>query len=87
MPFCAVVRSPLHPAALAFVSFGKVLVRVRVLVTLFFLEVAPLCSGWGRKEVGKTQKSLGRVGRSGSTKGRKKDLLRTITPFFTEVGR
>ena len=31
-PFCAVVRSPLHPAALAFVSFGIVLVRVRVRV-------------------------------------------------------
>ena len=29
-PFCAVARSPLNPAALAFVPFGIVLVRVRV---------------------------------------------------------
>ena len=28
--FCAIVRSPLNPAALAFVPFGIVLVRVRV---------------------------------------------------------
>ena len=29
-PFCAIVRIPLNPAALAFVPFGIVLVRVRV---------------------------------------------------------
>ncbi len=29
-PFCAIARSPLNPAALAFVPFGIVLVRVRV---------------------------------------------------------
>ena len=31
-PFCAIARIPLHPAALAFVPFGIVLVRVRVRV-------------------------------------------------------
>ena len=31
-PFCAIVRIPLNPAALAFVPFGIVLVRVRVRV-------------------------------------------------------
>ena len=31
-PFCAIARSPLNPAALAFVPFGIVLVRVRVRV-------------------------------------------------------
>ena len=30
--FCAIARSPLNPAALAFVPFGIVLVRVRVRV-------------------------------------------------------
>jgi hypothetical protein len=32
-PDCATHARPLHPAALAFVSYGKVLVRVRVLPT------------------------------------------------------
>ncbi len=32
LPFCAIARSPLNPAALAFVPFGIVLVRVRVRV-------------------------------------------------------
>ena len=32
LPFCAIARIPLNPAALAFVPFGIVLVRVRVRV-------------------------------------------------------
>ena len=40
LPFCAIARGPLNPAALAFVPFGIVLVRVRVKLDLLYLSVS-----------------------------------------------
>ena len=45
MPFALRTRTPLLPAALAFVSFGFVLVRVRVQPDPQSMRVMPLCHG------------------------------------------